>query len=182
MNGFYFEGLEDAMRSNAATGQAELFGPMYVAAVPSPIGKVYVESDGERITRVSFEPLGKSTKRRVPKVLKEAVIQLQAYFAGRRKKFDLPLYRVGSAYRKLVWERLDKIPFGQAITYEQLAAAVGGNARSIGTACGDNPLMIVVPCHRVIGKSGLLTGYAGGLWRKKWLLEHEGVLSRELFA
>lgn len=162
--------------------QPELFGPMYVAAVASPIGKVYVECDGERITRVSFEPLGKSTKRKVPKALKEAVLQLQAYFAGRRKKFDLPLYQVGSEYRRKVWKRLDSIPFGKAITYEQLAAEVGGNARSAGTACGDNPLLIIVPCHRVLGKTGMLTGYAGDIWRKKWLLEHEGVLSKELFA
>ncbi len=169
------------MKTKAAGGQPELFGPMYVAGVTSPIGKVYVESDGELITRVSFEPLGKSTKRKVPKVLKEATLQLQAYFAGRRRKFDLPLYRVGSAYRKKIWERLDKIPFGKAVTYEQLASEVGGNARSAGTACGDNPLLIVVPCHRVVGKNGLLTGYAGGIWRKKWLLEHEGVLSKELF-
>ena len=169
------------MKSSARSRQPELFGPMYVAVVASPIGKVYVECDGLLTTRVSFEPLGKSTKRKVPKALKEAVLQLHAYFAGRRKKFDLPLYQVGSDYRKKVWQRLDRIPFGQAITYEQLAREVGGNARSAGTACGDNPLLIVVPCHRVIGKTGLLTGYAGEIWRKKWLLEHEGVLSKELF-
>ena len=88
------------MKTKAPAEQPELFGPMYVAAVASPLGKVYVECDGELITRVSFEPLGKSTKHKVPRALKEAVLQLQAYFAGRRKKFDLPLYQVGSAYRK----------------------------------------------------------------------------------
>jgi methylated-DNA-[protein]-cysteine S-methyltransferase len=170
------------MKSKAPREQPELFGPMYVATVDSPIGKVYVECDGERITRVSFEALGKSGRRKVPKPLKEAVLQLQAYFAGRRKKFDLPLYQVGSAYRKKVWDRLDRIPFGKAITYEQLADTVGGNARAAGSACGDNPLLVIVPCHRVLGKNGLLTGYAGEIWRKKWLLEHEGVLSKELFA
>ena len=109
-------------------------------------------------------------------------MQLQAYFAGRRTKFDLPLYQVGSAYRKRVWRRLSAIPFGGTITYEQLATAIGGNARSAGTACGDNPLLILVPCHRVLGKYGLLTGYAGEIWRKKWLLEHEGGLPKDLFA
>jgi methylated-DNA-[protein]-cysteine S-methyltransferase len=168
--------------TKALVEQPELFGPMYVASVASPIGKVYVECDGERITRVSFEGLGRGKGGKQPKVLKEAVTQLQAYFAGRRKKFDLPLYQVGSAYRKKLWQHLEKIPFGKALTYEQLAEKVGGNARSTGKACGDNPLLIIVPCHRVVGKNGLLAGYAGEIWRKKWLLEHEGVLSKELFA
>lgn len=157
----------------------ELFGPMYVASLESPIGKVYVECDGERITRVSFRNPGRGRGGKAPKALKEAVIQLEAYFAGRRRKFDLPLYEVGSAYRRNLWERLKKVPFGKALTYEQLADSVGGNARSAGSACGDNPLLLVVPCHRVLGKNGLLTGYAGELWRKKWLLEHEGVLPKE---
>lgn len=157
----------------------ELFGPMYVASLESPIGKVYVECDGERVTRVSFRNPGRGRGGKAPKVLKEAVIQLEAFFAGRRRKFDLPLYEVGSAYRRNLWERLKKVPFGKALTYEQLADSVGGNARSAGSACGDNPLLIVVPCHRVLGKNGLLTGYAGELWRKKWLLEHEGVLPKD---
>ena len=161
--------------------EPELFGPMYVASLPSPIGKIYVESDGERITRISFNNPGRGRGGRKPKALKEAVVQLGAYFAGRRKKFDLPFYQVGSAYRQKLWTRLLKIPFGHAVTYADLANNVGGNARSAGSACGDNPLLIVVPCHRVLGVSGLLTGYAGGLWRKKWLLEHEGVLPKELF-
>ena len=159
----------------------ELFGPMYVASVESPIGKVYVECDGQRITRVSFKSLGRGHAGKQPKVLKEATEQLKGYFAGRRIKFDLPLYQVGSDYRKSIWKQLSKIAFGKALTYEQLSDLVGGNARSAGTACGDNPLLILVPCHRVIGKNGLLSGYAGEIWRKKWLLEHEGVLSKELF-
>ncbi|MFT3885782.1 MAG: methylated-DNA--[protein]-cysteine S-methyltransferase [Flavobacteriales bacterium] len=169
------------MRAAHDLNTPELFGPMYVAALESPIGKVYVESDGERITRVAFKNLGRGRGGPKPKILNEALLQLQAYFAGRRKKFDLPLYRVESTYRKKVWEQLDRLPFGKALTYEQLADDVGGNGRSVGTACGDNPLLILVPCHRVLGKSGLLTGYAGGLWRKKWLLEHEGLLPKELF-
>ncbi|MBL8003140.1 MAG: methylated-DNA--[protein]-cysteine S-methyltransferase [Flavobacteriales bacterium] len=170
------------MPARSSRTALELFGPMYVASVPSPIGKVYIESDGERITRVSFDALGRGHGGRPPKVLKEAQEQLKAYFAGRRRKFDLPLYQVGSTYRKAVWTQLAELPFGSAITYEQLATKVGGNARSAGTACGDNPLLLVVPCHRVVGKNGLLSGYAGGIWRKKWLLEHEGVLAKELFA
>lgn len=169
------------MRPPRERKDPELFGPMYVASLASPIGKVYVESDGERIIRVSFKNPGRGRGGRTPKVLKEAVMQLTAYFAGRRKKFDLPLYQVGSAYRKKAWERLMKVPFGKAVTYAELAKGVGGSARSAGSACGDNPLLIVVPCHRVLASNGLLTGYAGELWRKKWLLEHEGVLPKELF-
>jgi methylated-DNA-[protein]-cysteine S-methyltransferase len=170
------------MKKGRLKAQPELFGPMYVASLTTPLGKVFVESDGERITRVSFDGPGRGHGGRPPKVLKEAVLQLQAYFLGRRKKFDLPLYRVGSAYRQRVWKTLATIPHGQAITYEALAKEAGGNARAAGSACGVNPLLILVPCHRVVGKDGLLTGYAGGLWRKKWLLEHEGVLAKELFA
>lgn len=167
------------MKKRNANNGLELFGPMWVAAVDSPIGKVYVESDGDRITRVSFDAPGRGKRGKRPKILSEAVVQLEAYFAGRRKKFDLPLYNVGSPYRKNMWQRLLKIPFGQVLTYQQLSAEVGGNARSAGTACGDNPLPILVPCHRVVSKDGLLTGYVGGIWRKKWLLEHEGVLEKE---
>ena len=167
------------MKKRNAEKAPELFGPMWVAAVDSPIGKVYVESDGDRITRVTYDAPGRGKRGKRPKILAEAVVQLQAYFAGRRKKFDLPLYHVGSPYRKSMWQRLLKIPFGQVLTYEQLSAEVGGNARSAGTACSDNPLPILVPCHRVVGKDGLLTGYVGEIWRKKWLLEHEGVLAKE---
>ncbi len=169
------------MKTRTPGTPPELFGPMYVASVESPIGKVYVECDGERITRVSFKALGRGHGGKQPKLLKEAVEQFKGYFAGRRKKFDLPLYQVGSDYRRNIWKHLSKIAFGKALTYEQLADAVGGNARSAGTACGDNPLLILVPCHRVVGKNGLLSGYAGEIWRKKWLLEHEGVLPKELF-
>jgi len=161
--------------------EPELFGPQYVASLDTPIGKLWVESDGSAIVRVSFENPGRGRHAKRPKVLTEALTQLRSYFAGRRKKFDLPLYRVGSPYRRRVWGRLEQVPFGGAITYAELSAAVGGAARSAGTACAVNPLLILVPCHRVLGSDGLLTGYAGGLWRKKWLLEHEGVLPKELF-
>lgn len=169
------------MKKEASDIAPELFGPMYVGSINSPIGKVYVECDGERITRVSFSSPGRGLRGKQPKLLKEALLQLAGYFKGTRKKFDLALYQVGSPYRRNVWTRLSAIPLGKAITYEQLAAEVGGNPRSAGTACAVNPLLILVPCHRVMGKTGLLTGYAGGIWRKKWLLEHEGVLPKELF-
>ncbi|HEY0977350.1 MAG TPA: methylated-DNA--[protein]-cysteine S-methyltransferase [Flavobacteriales bacterium] len=162
-----------------APAEPELFGPMHVGQLECPLGRIFVECDGERITRISFRNPGRGRGGRMPRMLQEALFQLDAYFAGRRKKFDLPLYRVGSAYRRAVWEQLDRIPHGSAITYEELASSVGGNARSVGSACTVNPLLIVVPCHRVVGKSGLLMGWAGEIWRKKWLLQHEGVLPPE---
>ena len=161
--------------------EPELFGPQYVAALETPIGKLWVESDGEAITRVSFNNPGRGRHARAPKVLIEAVKQLQGYFAGRRKKFDLPLYQVGSPYRRKVWSRLGLIHYGVLATYADLAKDIGGAARSTGSACAVNPLLILVPCHRVVGSNGLLMGYAGGLWRKKWLLEHEGALAKEMF-
>lgn len=169
------------MKTRSSGTLPELFGPMYVGSLETPVGKVYVECDGERITRVSFRSLGRGHGGKQPKALKEALEQLKGYFAGRRLKFDLPLYQVGSDYRRAIWKHLSRIAYGKALTYEQLSDVVGGNARSAGTACGDNPLLILVPCHRVIGKNGLLSGYAGEIWRKKWLLEHEGVLPKELF-
>lgn len=158
--------------------EPELFGPQYVAAMDTPIGKLWVECDGDRIIGATFNNPGRGRHARSPKVLIEAITQLKAYFAGRRTKFDLPLYIVGSPYRQKVWNRLAKVPHGRMITYAQLAAGAGGAARSAGAACAVNPLLILVPCHRVMGSGGLLTGYAGGLWRKKWLLEHEGVLPK----
>lgn len=161
-------------------GAPELFGPMFLASLDTPIGKLWVECDGEQITRVTFNNPGRGRHSKPPKVLQEAVIQLRAYFAGTRKKFDLPLYLVGSTYRRHIWDRLGQIRFGHASTYAALAMKAGGSPRSVGQACAVNPLLILVPCHRALGSDGLLTGYAGGLWRKKWLLEHEGILEKEL--
>ena len=151
-----------------------------MASIETPIGKLWVESDGVRITRASFANPGRGRQGKTPKILKEAATQLGAYFAGRRKKFDLPLYHVGSPYRRKVWNALSQVPYGHLATYAHLAERAGGAASSVGATCAINPLLILVPCHRVIGKNGLLSGYAGELWRKKWLLEHEGVLPKEL--
>lgn len=160
----------------------ELFAPLHVAVVEGPLGKVWVESDGVLITRLSFEAL---TVRKVkpPKVLLDAQWQLDAYFAKKRKNFDLPVQRSGTRFQKLVWDALEAIPFGQSMTYQGIAEHIGGKAiaRTVGNACGSNPVPIIVPCHRVIAADGLLTGYVGGIWRKKWLLQHEGALPKDLF-
>jgi len=101
--------------------------------------------------------------------------QFDEYFSGKRKNFDLPVKQSGTSFQEKVWNELVKIPFGKTISYLQLSQHIGNvkSIRAVGTANGKNNLSIVVPCHRVIGSDGSLTGYAGGLWRKQWLLEHE---------
>lgn len=160
----------------------ELFAPLHVAVVDGPIGKVWIESDGAFITRVSFEPLH-VRQARTPKMLIDAQRQMDAYFKRKRKHFDVPLQHRGSRFQKLVWDSIEGIRFGDTRTYQEIADRIGGRAmaRTVGNACGSNPTPIIIPCHRVLGSSGLLTGYIGGIWRKRWLLEHEGVLTKELF-
>ena len=101
--------------------------------------------------------------------------QLSEYFEGTRRKFDLPLQQNGTAFQQKIWLALTQIPFGQTISYMELSKRTGDTKaiRAVGTTNGKNQLSIVVPCHRVIGINGTLTGYSGGLWRKQWLLEHE---------
>jgi methylated-DNA-[protein]-cysteine S-methyltransferase len=108
-------------------------------------------------------------------VLQEAVSQLKAYFDGQRTHFDFPMNPAGTEFQQKVWKGLCEIPFGKTMSYLELAKQLGDvkAIRAVASANGKNPLWIVVPCHRVIGTDGSLTGYAGGLWRKKWLLEHE---------
>ncbi|MBL4674961.1 MAG: methylated-DNA--[protein]-cysteine S-methyltransferase [Mucilaginibacter sp.] len=108
-------------------------------------------------------------------VLNEAIKQLDEYFDGTRKEFDLPLKQPGSDFQQEVWQELLRIPYGTTITYGQQSQKMQNPLaiRAIAAANGRNHLWIVVPCHRVIGANGSLTGYAGGIWRKKWLLEHE---------
>ena len=111
-------------------------------------------------------------------------MQLQEYFSGTRQTFDLPLDVSGTAFQQEAWVALQQIPYGTTLTYQQQATAMGRPAavRAVGTANGRNPLSIVVPCHRVIGANGSLTGYGGGLHRKRWLLSHEGANFREGLA
>ena len=108
-------------------------------------------------------------------ILAECVTQLRMYFEGKQKTFDLPLSPTGTPFQRKVWDELVKIPYGQVITYRNLAIRVGGPTytRIVGQANSHNPISILIPCHRVIGMNGDLIGYAGGLWRKKFLLELE---------
>jgi AraC family transcriptional regulator, regulatory protein of adaptative response / methylated-DNA-[protein]-cysteine methyltransferase len=112
--------------------------------------------------------------------LKKAAIQLESYFKGKLKTFDLPLDFAGTSFQKTVWNRLLEIPYGQTVNYGFIASKIGKPeaSRAVGRANGSNPISIIVPCHRVIGKDGSLVGYGGKMWRKKWLLEHEGALQK----
>jgi len=115
-------------------------------------------------------------------VLDAAEAQLEEYFAGTRSTFDLPLEPVGTEFQRAVWMLLRDIEFGSTTSYGRLAQALGRPtaSRAVGAAVGRNPIGLIVPCHRVVGESGALTGYAGGIERKTWLLQHEGVLEPSL--
>ncbi len=111
----------------------------------------------------------------MPDLLAECITQLDEYFYGERRTFSLETEQDGTPFRKRVWQELAEIPFGKTCSYLDIARKMGDkkSMRAVGTANGDNQLAIIVPCHRVIGADGTLTGYSGGLWRKQWLLEHE---------
>jgi methylated-DNA-[protein]-cysteine S-methyltransferase len=143
----------------------------------SPIGPLTLLSDGAHLVGLHFDgfdiPAG---AHQIPdKVLTSAVRQLDAYFAGRLEEFDLPLAPTGTSFQRRVWQALCDIPFGETRSYGQLAKAIGKPSamRAVGAANGRNPIAIVVPCHRVIGADGSLTGFGGGLERKKFLLSLE---------
>ena len=142
----------------------------------SPVGRLVIREDAEAIVAIGWEAA--SDDRPTP-LLAEAVRQLQAYFAGRLIQFDLPLAPKGSPFEQRVWAAMQAIPYGQTRCYGDLAATVGSAPRAVGGACGKNPIPIVIPCHRVLAKSGL-GGYSGegGLETKHRLLALEGALRK----
>ncbi len=152
----------------------------YHCAIDSPLGRLCIQGDGESITGL-YLPMHKGWKKPegtwryddAPFV--EVRKQLEEYFAGERQQFDVPLWLAGTPFQQRVWQELTRIEFGQTITYAQLAERVGRPmaARAVGAANGRNPISIIVPCHRVIGAQGKLTGYAGGIDKKQWLLDWE---------
>jgi methylated-DNA-[protein]-cysteine S-methyltransferase len=143
--------------------------------IDSPLGELLIASDGHSLTAVHMNGTPGPGWRRDPVPLREGADQLHAYFAGELREFDLPLAAAGTPFQREVWEALRRIPYGETIGYGELAAAVGRPhaARAVGAANGRNPIAVVVPCHRVIGASGALTGYGGGLARKRLLLDLE---------
>lgn len=144
--------------------------------IPSPVGMLQlVEADG-CITAIHFAEGDMPQQTDTPTLVQQqCVMELQEYFEGKRLHFTFPMAQTGTHFQQRVWQQLGQIPFGKTISYMQLAVQLGDAKciRAAGTANGKNNLAIVVPCHRVIGSNQSLTGYAGGLWRKQWLLQHE---------
>jgi methylated-DNA-[protein]-cysteine S-methyltransferase len=142
----------------------------------SPIGGLRIHVSAGLVTAIGFGPDEPWGSRRADPLLDRAEAQLTEYFAGERREFDLPLANEGSEFQKKVWSELHRIPYGETASYGDIARRLGyepGISRAVGAANGANPIPIVVPCHRVIGSNGSLTGYAGGVERKKTLLELE---------
>jgi methylated-DNA-[protein]-cysteine S-methyltransferase len=157
---------------------------MNKASVKTPLGNAIFEGDANGISKLYLtEELPETTSVSTP-FLQEAKEQLQQYFSGELKEFNLKLNPEGTVFQKKVWQALQNIPYGKTVSYMGLAKELGDPLaiRAVAAANGKNPLWILVPCHRVIGSDGSLTGYAGGLWRKKWLLDHEQPVKQQSLA
>ncbi|MFV5685004.1 methylated-DNA--[protein]-cysteine S-methyltransferase [Flavobacterium sp. GB2R13] len=153
---------------------------METAYIKTPLGMATIIGDENGVSVISVADEG-TVSTIIPIVLQEAISQLNDYFEGKRINFDFKLNPKGTEFQQKVWKGLLEIPFGKTCSYMDLSKKLGDvkAIRAVASANGKNPLWIVVPCHRVIGTDGSLTGYAGGLWRKKWLLEHENPTSQQ---
>lgn len=158
--------------------------PVRHSVIDSPIGPLTVVASGETLVGLHMadqrhRPAQGSFGPEVPDALPTVTDQLTAYFDGRLTEFDVPLAPTGTAFQLAVWAALRTIPYAATASYGSVAAAVGrpGAFRAVGLANGRNPVAIIVPCHRVIGADGSLTGYGGGLERKRWLLDHEATVA-----
>jgi methylated-DNA-[protein]-cysteine S-methyltransferase len=143
--------------------------------IPTPIGVAKIVGDEDGIASVIVLNSEEKANDIIPDILEDCAIQLNEYFEGTRKQFDLKLNPQGTDFQKQVWKLLEQIPYGKTLSYLELSKQLGDvkAIRAVANANGKNPLWIIIPCHRVIGSDGSLTGYAGGLHRKQWLLEHE---------
>ncbi|KKC48244.1 cysteine methyltransferase [Paenibacillus sp. D9] len=144
----------------------------------TPIGVLMIVGTDEGVQSILFsdedqvpEPIRPDT----PRALIDCRLQMEEYFRGERRRFTFPCAAQGTDFQKNVWQALTDVPYAHTVSYKDIAVAIGNEKaiRAVGSANGKNRLSIVVPCHRIIGSSGALTGYAGGLWRKEWLLRHE---------
>lgn len=161
----------------------------YFTTMTSPVGELLLTSNGDALTTVYFEdpkygPTSTDGWIRDDSVLAEARQQLEEYFRGERTEFDLALAPKGTDFQRSVWRALTEIPYAATTSYGAIAARIGkpSASRAVGAANGRNPISIIVPCHRVIGSGGDLTGYGGGLDRKRWLLDHEAVVLSKVRA
>ncbi|MEH6639785.1 MAG: methylated-DNA--[protein]-cysteine S-methyltransferase [Porticoccaceae bacterium] len=172
-----------SVKKNAVSENSSLQSDLFWKKMPSPIGILIVFANDEGITEIRF-PNNKLPSNKLPnqsgtkhsnRIVDNAIDQLQDYFDGKLKTFDLPLRPNGTEFQKTVWRQLQRIGYGTTASYGDIAAAIvkPKASRAVGMANSKNPIPIVVPCHRIIGKDGSLTGFAGGLDTKRWLLAHE---------
>lgn len=159
--------------------------PVYYSVMPSPVGPLTLRWSGTALGGLSFDHPATRARRR-DWTLDDASLapvrtQLEEYFRGERKTFDVPLTFDGDAFQQLVWNALLEVGFGTTISYGELALRIGRpkwpGAQEVGAALNQNPIAVIAPCHRVIGADGSLTGFGGGLDRKRWLLTHEGCIA-----
>lgn len=145
---------------------------MNILNIDTPVGKMYLSSDGRSITELKFGTGGKDCP---DAIILKAKAELEEYFAGKRKSFSVPLNPRGTPFQMNVWKALCGIPYGETASYGEIAERIGNGkaCRSVGMANNRNPIAIMIPCHRVIGANGVLTGYAGGLDKKEFLLKLE---------
>jgi methylated-DNA-[protein]-cysteine S-methyltransferase len=153
---------------------------MDVAYFATPIGTAKIAGDENGIAFISILQHGELSSV-IPEILQESITQLNEYFDGKRNDFNFKINPKGTEFQRKVWNELLNIPFGKTLSYPDLSKKLGDvkAIRAVASANGKNPLWIVIPCHRVIGSDGSLTGYAGELWRKKWLLEHENPTNQQ---
>ncbi len=154
---------------------------METAYVKTPLGIAKIEGDEYGLTALALFDSDEKPSHIIPEILEDAVYQLQEYFEGSRTTFSLTLNPEGTHFQKSVWKALAEIPYGRTVSYLELSKTLGNlkAIRAVASANAHNPLWIVIPCHRVIGSDGSLTGYAGGLYRKKWLLNHESPVKQQ---
>ncbi len=148
---------------------------LHTAHYSSPIGTLEIKGNEEGLYSLLFIEEEIEVTEKPHESIKEVLYQLDEYFNGIRKEFGLKMSPEGTEFQKRVWKELNEIPFGKTNSYLDISLKLGDEnaTRAVGNANGKNPIAIICPCHRVIGSSGKLTGYAGGLWRKEWLLNHE---------
>ena len=147
----------------------------YFYYLKTPIGFLKIRTDNQCIKAITFVNNPEKDSEYQPEIMQKAIQQLKEYFKGNRKEFDLALKPTGTEFQIQTWKEVNKIPFGKTATYLDIAKKTGShkNTRAVGAANGKNPIPIIIPCHRIIGTNGKLTGYTGGIGKKRWLLKHE---------
>ncbi len=147
----------------------------YSTYYPSPLGTIYIQSTQESVFSLQFVKQVSSNSIELPEILRHCLQEIDEYFKGKLRQFSVPITLNGTDFQVAVWQSLQDLPYGETLSYRDIAEYIQKpNAyRAVGHANKKNPLPIIIPCHRVVGKNGHLTGYNKGLWRKKWLIEHE---------